>query len=251
MDNLNALETGGLLHPKVNQIITAFFGIQNTSAELLGSIRQSVTGLFNSVMDPSLASYSSPRYVIGLNRAGYETTVAFTLKEDPLLRIFLTERFFQSSFYHLKVPLAGSASFNATAHARSASVIHEVSHLSNNTFDIAYVESSAPFLDLMADDSPGMVQLKSDVEEMQLRFLSHRTPIEQLFKRFKNGRWEDLSDDPAEGKSFVLGVTGKSTLAEARLEFLAKAEMRGEILLNNADSLTLLVMLLGRHNFVP
>ncbi|MEB0090261.1 hypothetical protein RHM65_14030 [Pseudomonas sp. CCI4.2] len=251
MDNLNALESGGLLHPKVNQIITAFFGIQNTSAELLGSIRQSVTGLFNSVMDPSLASYSSPRYVIGLNRAGYETTVAFTLKEDPLLRIFLTERFFQSSFYHLKVPLAGSASFNATAHARSASVIHEVSHLSNNTFDIAYVESSAPFLDLMADDSPGMVQLKSDVEEMQLRFLSHRTPIEQLFKRFKNGRWEDLSDDPAEGKSFVLGVTGKSTLAEARLEFLANAEMRGEILLNNADSLTLLVMLLGRHNFVP
>lgn len=251
LDNLNIPGTGLSVHPKTNQIITVFFGVQTPSAELLSEIKKSVTGLFNSVMDASLAPYSSSRYVIGLNRAGYETTIAFTLKQDPLLRIYLSERFFQASLYQLKMPVAGSPSFELSAHSRAATVIHELSHLSNDTFDIAYLESPAPFVDLMADDTPALLQLKSDVEEIQHHFLSHQTPSSQLFKHFKNGRWEDLNDDPGEGKVFILGVTGKESLVEARVEFLANDEMRGKILLNNADSLTLLIMLLGRESFMP
>ncbi|MDY7559461.1 hypothetical protein QN366_03350 [Pseudomonas sp. CCC3.2] len=251
LDNLSIPGTGLTLHPKTNQILTVFFGVQTPSAELVGAIKKSVTGLFNSVMDASLAPYSSPRFVIGLNRIGNETTVAFTLKQDPLLRIYLSELFFRPPLYQLKTPVFGSPSFELTTHSRAATVIHELSHLSNDTFDIAYLESTAPFLDLMADDTPTLVQLKADVEEMQQRFLSHQTPIIQLFKHFKNGRWEDLNDDPGEGKVFILGVTGKENLVEARVEFLANDEMRGKILLNNADSLTLLIMLLGRDSFMP
>jgi hypothetical protein len=182
-----------------------------------------------------------------LNKLGHEATLAFTIRTDPLSRIFLTEGFFEVRPYELKTPIPGR-SFKRSAHYRAATIIHEVSHLSNDTLDIAYLESTAPFLDLMAVDTPDLVRLRDDVEEIQKRYLSHQTPSSQLFKHFKHGRWEDLDSDD-EGKVFVLAKTRTSTLAEARVVFLANADMRAEILLNNADSLALLVTLLGRRQF--
>ncbi|MDY7565660.1 hypothetical protein QN400_03925 [Pseudomonas sp. RTC3] len=183
-----------------------------------------------------------------MNRAGYETTVAFTLKADPLQRIYLSEQFFEASKYHLKPSAVGSAGFNLRSHYRAAALIHELSHLSNDTHDIAYLEATAPFLDLLAIDTPDQIRIKSDLEELHHRYLSHRTPISQLFKHFKNGQWQDINDE-GEGKQFVLNITGQTTLADARPVFLADAEKRSEIILGNADSLGLLVTLLGRQRF--
>jgi hypothetical protein len=235
------------LNPAANKIISDFFGVPTASSELVLAIKRSVTGVFDSIMDASLAPHSSPRYVIGLNNPGHDTTLAFTVKTDPFLRIFLSEQFFEVPRRRLKTPVIGS-SFKLTVHFRAATVIHEVSHLSNDTLDIAYLESTAPFLDLMADDTPDLISLRDDVEEIQKRYLSHQTPSSQLFKHFKHGRWEDLGSDEGEGKTFVLKATGTSTLADARVEFLANADKRAKILLNNADSLTLLVTLLGRKH---
>jgi hypothetical protein len=187
---------------------------------------------------------------MGLNRAGYETTVAFTLKADPLRRIYLSERFFDISQYHLKSPAVGSAGFNPSTHYRAAVLLHELSHLSNDTHDIAYLESTAPFLDLLASNTPDQLRIKSDLEELHHRYLSHQTPAIQLFKHFKNGRWQDINDE-GEGKQFVLNVTGQNKLVDARLVFLADAEKRSEIMLGNADSLGLFITLLGRKRFAP
>ncbi|WP_443696471.1 dermonecrotic toxin domain-containing protein [Pseudomonas sp.] len=248
LENLNVRTPAAPLNAQVNTIIGEFFGVQTPSAGLVDAIKKSTTGLFNAVMDASLAPYSSPRFVLGVNRAGYETTVAFTLKADPLQRIYLSEQFFEASKYHLKPSAVGSAGFNLRSHYRAAALIHELSHLSNDTHDIAYLEATAPFLDLLAIDTPDQIRIKSDLEELHHRYLSHRTPISQLFKHFKNGQWQDINDE-GEGKQFVLNITGQTTLADARPVFLADAEKRSEIILGNADSLGLLVTLLGRQRF--
>ncbi|WP_297844922.1 DUF6543 domain-containing protein [Pseudomonas sp.] len=250
LDNLNVLAPNQALNTEANQIISDFFGVSTASPELVLAVKRSVKGVFKSIMHASLAPYSSSRYVIGLNKPGHEATLAFTLRTDPLSRIFLSEGFFEVRLYQLKTPIPGR-SFKRSAHYRAATIIHEVSHLSNDTLDIAYLESTAPFLDLMAVDTPDLVRLRDDVEEIQKRYLSHQTPSTQLFKRFKHGRWKDLGSDDSdgEGKAFVLATTGTSTLADARVEFLANADKRAKILLNNADSLTLLVTLLGRRHF--
>jgi len=250
LENLNVRTPAAPLNAQVNQIISEFFGVQAPSAGLVDAIKRSTTGLFNAVMDSSLAPYSSPRFVMGLNRAGYETTVAFTLKADPLRRIYLSERFFDISQYHLKSPAVGSAGFNPSTHYRAAVLLHELSHLSNDTHDIAYLESTAPFLDLLASNTPDQLRIKSDLEELHHRYLSHQTPAIPLFKHFKNGRWQDINDE-GEGKQFVLNVTGQNKLVDARLVFLADAEKRSEIMLGNADSLGLFITLLGRKRFAP
>ncbi|MGV8863543.1 MAG: dermonecrotic toxin domain-containing protein [Pseudomonas sp.] len=248
LENLSVRTPAAPLDAQVNTIISEFFGVETPSTGLVDAIKKSTTSLFNAVMDASLAPYSSPRYVLGVNRAGHETTVAFTLKADPLQRIYLSEQFFEASKYHLKLPAVGSAGFNLRSHYRAAALLHELSHLSNDTHDIAYLEATAPFLDLLATDTPDQIRIKSDLEELHHRYLSHRTPISQLFKHFKNGQWQDINDE-GEGKQFVLSVTGKTTLADARPVFLADAEKRSEIMLGNADSLGLLVTLLGRQRF--
>jgi hypothetical protein len=249
LDNLNFESPNRALEPNVTRIIGDFFGVPTPKAELVVDIRRSVTKVFAALLDASLAPYSSLRYVTGLNKPSFESALAFTIKSDPLQRIFLSEQFFQVPPYQLKMPIPGTH-FKMSSHYRAASVIHEVSHLSNNTFDIAYVESTAPFLDLMADHEPGLIRLKDDMKEIQKRFLSHQTPEVQLFKRFKNGRWEDLNDEVDEGKDFVLSATGTSILADARVQFLTDADKRAKVLLGNADSLTLLITLLGRVSFV-
>lgn len=249
LDNLNAQQPRMPLDTEVNRIIGEFFGVQTPSAGLVGEIKHAVTVLFNAVMDPSLSPYSSPRFVVGLNKLGYQDTVAFTLKIDPLKRVFLSEGFFQVHNYQLKPPALGSAGFSLSTHFRAAALLHELSHLANDTYDIAYLDASAPFLDLLADDSPGLKSIKADLEEVQQRYLSHRTSPNQLFKRFDKGRWRDLSDHDDEGKQFILTVTGQPGLAEARADFLADVDKRSKIMLGNADSLTLLVLLLGRRRF--
>jgi hypothetical protein len=248
LENLNVRTPAAPLKAQVNKIISEFFGVQTPSARLVDAIKKSTTGLFNAVMDASLAPSSSPRFIMGMNKAGYETTVAFTLKTDPLRRIYLSERFFQEPDYELKLPDFGSSGFALGPHCRAATLLHELSHLSNDTHDIAYLESVAPFLDLLASSTPNQIRIKSDLEELHHRYLSHQTPAVRLFKHFKNGRWQDINDE-GEGKQFVLDVTGETTLADARPVFLANAEKRSEIMLGNADSLGLLIMLLGRKRF--
>lgn len=248
LDNLSIESPNPPLSPQATKIIGEFFGVPKPGLKLLLEIRQAVTGVFNAIMDASLSTRSSARYVIGLNKPGNEDTIAFTVKSDPLLRIFLTERFFKTPHYQLKAPVSGS-SFKLETHYRAGTVVHENTHLSNDTFDIAYLESTAPFPDLLAEDTPELVRVKNDLEEIQQRFLSHETPIQHLFKRFQHGRWKDIDVD--EGKDFVLSATGTSNLENARVEFLANPEKRAKILLRNADSLTLLILQLGRTNFLP
>jgi hypothetical protein len=249
LDNLHVHQRDEPVDDRVARIIGDFFGVDQPDASLLIDVERSVKSLFDALMDSTLSPYSSPRYVIGDNRRPGDMTSAFVIKSDVKQRIFLTERFFNVLPYHLN-PQASREGFELGAHYRAAALIHELTHVANDTHDIMYLETSAPYPDLLLADTEDNALLKADLETLRRQGLSHLSDRSDLFLTLEDGEWRDLSRHDGKGKSAILRITGKKTLDEARDVFLSDADKRRQILLKNADSVTLLVLLLGRRNFV-
>jgi hypothetical protein len=247
--NLHPAIEGGPVTAESTRIIADFFGVQAPDELLLAEIRRSITELLNALLDPSLSPYSSSRFVVGTNRQGHEGVSAFTYPRDPKKRIYLTERFFSPRSFRLKRPGVGQVTFNQEAHYRATTLLHELSHLSGDTHDIAYVEAASPYLNLLEDSGAYRAQLKQVQESYQQRSLSHLTPRDELFTDTSAGEFRDLKNSDGSGKQAVLRITGKRTLDEARDVFLNNAEKRREVILSNADSVALLITLLGRRLF--
>ena len=81
------------------------------------------------------------------------------------------------------------------------------------------------------------------------RGLSHLTEKEDLFLRLDDDHWRDMVRDDGDGFKAILRITGTRKLDAARDVFLADALKRRKVLLNNADSVTLLILLLGRKSY--
>jgi hypothetical protein len=226
-----------------------FFDVSPPTPHLIGAVKRQVGQIFGELMDASMNLHSSERYIIGRNRLGREAVLAFVDKKDPQRRIFLTDTFF-SLPDQLRSSLRNSQrGFEVADHFRATTLIHELSHLANLTFDIAYVEASAPFLDLIDNTAPGPSggSLLHDIKVFQQQTLTARTPLGHLFKTVENGAWRDISQSDGEGYAQVLRITGEKTLAGARTRFLSSEFVRSQVMLANADSVALLVTLLARH----
>ena len=249
LDNLTGDHRRAPLDPRVAQIIEEFFGVINPDQALLTEVSNAVRSMFDAIMDASLSPLSSPRFVIGANRPGRSDVTAFIVPGDPLRRLFLTERFFRTPLYRL-TPAAVSEGFEPTAHFQAATLLHELSHQVLDTKDIAYLESNAPYPDLLRGDTAPTFKRRSQLERLQDYRLSHRTHKHELFTQYEDGRWRDVTREDALGFSSILRITGAKTLDEARDIFLTNPMMRTRILLKNADSVTLLLLRLGRQNFV-
>jgi hypothetical protein len=247
--NLSPANSSPRLSTEALQLIADFFGVPTPDDVLLAAVRKTLSQLYVGIIDPSLSLYSSKRYVVGSNRPGYESTMAFVMKTDPKRRIYLTERFFQVPPFRLKSESVMRHRFDVGAHYRAASLIHELAHQVNQAHDIAYVESSAPFPDLLADPVGPEDTFKAELARLQTRSLSHRTDPGELFVTFDKTLWRDLNDWDGEGKQAVLQITGQPTLELARAVFLNDARKRSEVILKNADSIALLVVTLGRRRF--
>lgn len=248
LDNLNVHNRGATLVPEVNQILVDFFGVPAVDDRLIGEVERIVKGIYDGIMEGSLSTVSSSRYVVGLNRAGQERTSAFVFKDDPKRRVFLTDGFFDVLPFSLN-DQARIEGFEMPPHFRAATLIHELSHLIFDTHDIAYLETSAPYPDLLADDTPDKIQLKDDLAYLHTRGMSHLTDKESLFLRLENGLWRDMVRDDGDGFKAILRVTETRNLDAARDVFLTDPVKRSQVLLDNADSVTLLILLLGRRNF--
>lgn len=248
LDNLSARQADGTLDPRVAGIIGDFFGTPNPDQALMARIQGAVRTLFDAVMDPSLSPFSSTRFVIGTNRPGRGHVTAFIIPMDPQHRVFLTDRFFRPPRFRLK-PQAALEGFETTSHFQASTLIHELSHLVLDTKDIAYLESNAPFPDLLRVDTAANVRMHAQIERMQDYRFSHRTPKNDLFTQQEDDHWRDVRRDDALGYSTILRITGTKTLDEARTVFLADVDKRSQIMLKNADSVGLLILRLGRRNF--
>ncbi|MEN1835871.1 DUF6543 domain-containing protein [Pseudomonas lijiangensis] len=252
MDNLKEHPSQGI-HPRSMHILSDFFSISHPDAELIRSVRSSLTTLYGALMDPSLSPLDSERYVIGVNRPTNHDSLAFVFVEDPMKRIFLTDKFFRLPYYRLKISAVRTGEFHAGSHHRATIMLHELSHLSLDTEDIAYVDSNAPFLDLLEDTSEFRKRLKDEVMAAQQDTLSYRTDRSKLFMQLddEDGTFKDLKHRDGGAKATVLRLTGKRSLSKARDVFYSDTQVRSKIMLSNADSVALLATLLGRTGFGP
>ncbi|MBX8574875.1 M35 family metallopeptidase [Pseudomonas cichorii] len=247
LDNLNLQSAHGTPDPRVEQIVAHFFDERYPNPHTYKSIKQIVTSIYEELISPSLSPIDSQRYVVGFNKRGNETSSAFVFAKDPMKRIFLTEQYFRVPRYRFKVKVVRSGSFNYGDHYRSTILIHELSHLVAGTEDIAYVDSYAPFIDLL-EDAPGYrLRIKNEQIVQQQKSLSYQTDRDKLFKQAEDYEWHDLRQSDA--KKLILRITGTSHLDAARDVFYADAHKRTDIMLGNADSVALLITLLGRQRF--
>ncbi|WP_057414749.1 dermonecrotic toxin domain-containing protein [Pseudomonas cannabina] len=248
MSNLTLRTADDRMDPRVEKIIADFFGTRAPDVWLYDVIRQAVTDIYGALMDPSLSPVDSPRYVVGINRLGFEASSGFVFEGDPLKRIFLTEQFFRLPSYRLKVSAMRSGEFHFGAHYRGAILIHELSHLTLRTDDIAYLDSQAPFLDLLEDTAGYRMRIKNEQIAQQKSF-GYETDRDQLFKQLEDDTLRDLKGDDGNAKRTILNITGKRTLDKARDVFYSDLRKRATLMLKNADSVALLLTLLGRRRF--
>lgn len=250
LDNLRLRLPDESMDPRVQKILADYFATPVSDVRSHEPVRYAVTKLYDALMDPSLSPVDSPRYVVGVNRQGQETC-AFIFDWDPQKRIFLTEQFFRTPHYRLKLRAQRAANFDFGAHYRACILIHELSHLVLKTEDVAYIDAQAPYVDLL-EETPGYrLRLRNQQIALQQKALSYNTDRSKLFKQMENGMWRDLKRSDGDGKKVILRITGKKTLDEARDVFYSDIEKRISIMLSNADSVALLATLLGRERFRP
>ncbi|PIB43162.1 hypothetical protein AOA59_18035 [Pseudomonas sp. 2822-15] len=255
-ENLRLIAQTPLAAPELVKQIKAFFGLQTLEVEHLEKIQEIVDKVCSALMEPSLTSSDSARFVIGRSRLpalhGGHTLMAFTIVPDPLQLVYLTEVFFDPglNYSHLLIK-----PFYVSVHARATTLIHEITHHVCETLDLAYVHSTHPFDDLIDPQTPEGRSTKVTLENRHLSRLSLNTPPHELFQVVDIAT--GLKTDPAQGTSTqhvldrLLTVTGAQTLAEARRVFRTNALKRILTVLNNADSVAYLIAQLGRRKEIP
>lgn len=244
--NLDADRRAGFIPQTSDIILQAVFGFPATPTSVTQRLRNLISDIYVDMLSPSLSPKSSTRFVTGTHRHPDATADAFVFRNDPARRIFLADSFF--SYLPTAYPLleAQISGFDARTHFQATVLIHELSHLNNRTTDIAYLESAAPFVDLISGLHP---EAQAQLLDRQNRSLSLHTPRDRLFRVNRNGAWQDLGNDDGYGLSAVLRLTNTHTLEQARTVFYNDPIKRCDVILNNADTIALLVTKLGRVHF--
>lgn len=250
LDNLQANPGTGQLPPATLTLLGNFFGVRSPDPQLIGRVTSALRSLLDTFLDPSLSPWSSSRFVVGTGKDKYEDIPAFTYANDPQKRIFLGRRFFSALQVRLKPPPSGQNGFEQGAHFRASVLLHELSHIAHGNFDIAYIDAVLPYLDLIENTGLYYSMVKRGIEKCQQRTLSHLTPRDELFTdTLTDGAPRDLDVTDNGALEAVLRITGCKTLDQARDVFLQNAQRRAEVILANADSVSLLTTLLGRTRF--
>lgn len=251
-DNLLLLAPDISSPSRTLKLVKELFGLQTLTAEHIERITSVVDKLLSALLDPSLRCASSTRFVIGSQSPSQRKTIgdalAFTVIPDPAQRLYLTKYFFNTQLEYGRLL---TQPFDIGAHARAVTLIHELSHLILNTMDIAYLDATHPFHDLIADDTQIGLDIKAGLKKRQNDTLSINTPRSELFQimNIVTG----LKADPIAGTdsesllNHILTVTGGQTLDDARRIFLTNPLKRVESILSNADSVALLLSKMGRR----
>ncbi|WP_300627059.1 DUF6543 domain-containing protein [Pseudomonas sp.] len=255
-ENLRLLARSPLGAPEVVSRIKVFFGLHKLEIEHLNKMQEVVDKVCSALMDPSLSSPNSTRFVIGRSRvptlAGTYKVMAFTIIPDPHQLLYLTEAFFSPGLQYTQLLIKP---FYVNVHARATTLIHELTHHVCATLDLAYVLSTHPFADLIDPRTPKGNNTRTALENRHLLKLSLNTPVRELFQVVDIAT--GLKTDPAMGTSTeplltrLLTVTGAQTLNDARQVFRTDPLKRVLTVLNNADSVAYLITQLGRRKEIP
>lgn len=236
---------------RLDTFLKLFFGVSHVDANLIEKINTAIAPICKALADPSWESQNASRIVIGNLKDIDDTATAFVLEAKAAGRIYLTQLFFEVGLDRYKelVP----ESFNVDAHAQGATLIHEITHQLFDTYDIVYLDAALPFYDLISTDTELGRLKQGDLKAQQLHGLSLTTPRSKLFMAWDHIAGElkslELLRSFKDMASEILRVTGAKTLSEARDIFLDpnSADKRIDVILRNADSMTLLICMLGRQ----
>lgn len=236
---------------RLDVFLKAFFDIDNIDAGILDKIKKVIVPVCTALVDPNEDLMNTERFIVGSNKHGLDTTVAFVVHEDSRRSVHFTDRFFDQQLDVYKPFL--TQPFDIDGHARAATLIHEFSHLYSETVDIATIESRRPFVDLVTPISFFSKNLKQTQLDFQRTALSLATPREQLFARWDSelDLWHSL--DSIKGLDHVgkkiLKTTACKTMDGARDAFLnpRNANLRIDTILSNADSVAYLICEMGRQ----
>lgn len=238
---------------RLTKFLKEFFDASAVDTSLLEKIHKAIVPICNALVDPTQDLMNTDRFVIGSNKYPQGKMSAFVYDDDAEKKVHFTELFFDSHLDWYKTGL--TEPFNVEGHAQAALLIHEFAHLVSNAEDITMLEARRPFADLISTTTPKGVELKQAQQDFQREALSLATPRNQLF-----GRWDSedetwVSLDKLEGVAEaaacrgILEATSSATLAEARNAFLDQntADARIKTILLNADSLAMLICVMGRQ----
>ncbi|AMB87747.1 hypothetical protein AWM79_21640 [Pseudomonas agarici] len=241
--NLDRLFSDSRLDSRRRLFVEQFFDTSPVSAVTLEKIRVLTRQLLEELLDPSLDPETSPRYVVGSAVHPQHGIQAFIVLNEPVRRIYLTEAFFDPGF-NKYLPIR-PRTFDMLGHNMASVLLHEISHLVLDTLDLAYLNASHPFLDLLETVTPGGKYRYRGLEQLQKNALSSTTPANELFRRIDDYdlNWHDFVGKPLQR---ILQMTGTRDLDDARRVFYSDENKRVDVILSNADSLTLLIAHLGR-----
>ncbi|MPQ65905.1 MULTISPECIES: hypothetical protein [unclassified Pseudomonas] len=241
--NMNRLFSDTRLDKKRRLFVEKFFDTSAVNESMIRKIKFRAHLLLGELLNPSLNPETSLRYVVGSALHPEYNIQAFILSNETARRIYLTERFFEPGF-QVYLPLR-PRTFDMQGHNMAAVLLHEVSHLVLDTIDFSPLDASRPFLDLL-DTSTLLGRLHHDaLERLQQHAFSSSTPDNELFKEPDDDdrHWHDVVGKP---RQRLLQLTGARSLDEARRIFFSDENKRVDVMLENADSLTLLLTHLGR-----
>lgn len=161
---------------------------------LLKKIEKVILPICRELTDPKDDLLYTERFFAGLNARYDDDTVAFVFKEDRRKVVHFTEHFFNPKLdvYTAFLP----PRFNVDSHARAITLLHELSHLINDSEDFVSVEAMSPYPDLIDTTTADGQQLKTGLERYR-KSLSRSAAPEQLFaNRNEQGLWVDLDQLP-------------------------------------------------------
>ncbi|ROM75793.1 hypothetical protein BK652_26965 [Pseudomonas brassicacearum] len=251
LDNLDRIKQGVSAGSRLDTFFKAFFGVYTVDVALIKKVHAAISPLCQALANPAWEWQNGQRIVIGSLKDPADGATAFVLEPEEKGRIYLTQLFFDPGLdgYKALVP----QTFNVDAHAQAATLIHEISHQLYDTLDIIYLDAPLPFLDLISRSTHLGRMAYNQQEELQRHGLSLSTPRSKLFREWDSAAKElrSLEFFPRHQDTVkaILEMTGAASLDQARDAFLDPhlPKKRIDVILRNADSMTLLVCELGRQ----
>ena len=235
-------------HPKAREFFKKLFGEHNLTAALRLKLQTMISTLQTDMLSKAMSPIDSERYVIGTLRDVHENSYAFVHPLEQPMKIYLTDLFFSPPLELLEQCL--KEPFETVANARALSLIHEQTHISLSTLNIAYVDAILPRHELIDTRTELGREVYNILFEGQVEGLSTQTPESRLFRVFDPQG--DLWDEPdTQLTKEIIQLTQTTNLAAARALFYSSDEVRMKVILRNADSLTSIVAALNRELVTP
>ena len=231
------------------QWLEDFFGSPSLTPQQIKKIKAAIDSILGRLLKPSMNPLTSERYVVLRHVPANNAELAFILADDTRKYIYIYEGFFQTvqDPFNTGIMLGlkrTNPPFDFNLHFRATTLIHEVSHQTAKTVDIAYMNASSPYIELLENSAAPFHDILDQISSMQATALSRSTTISDLFISHTSTNTPPASLS-ARIQDRILAETGASTLDQARLIFLADPQSRFNVILSNADSLTLLISRLG------